>query len=150
MVEKVISGGQTGADRMGLEVAEKLGIPTGGTAPKDYWTENGPDWSLEEFGLVQHTSKKYEERTVLNVVDSDGTVLFGNESSPGSMLTRRLCKVHKRPYKANPTKDELVQWLADNKIKTLNVAGNRGSKLTKRQLDVYQEVLFVALVVNRG
>jgi len=36
MVEKVISGGQTGVDRMGLEVAKELGIPTGGTAPPNY------------------------------------------------------------------------------------------------------------------
>ena len=33
---KIISGGQTGADRGALEGARKAGIPTGGTAPKGY------------------------------------------------------------------------------------------------------------------
>ena len=49
---KIISGGQTGIDRMGLEVARELGLPTGGTAPKSYWTENGADPSLAAFGLA--------------------------------------------------------------------------------------------------
>jgi hypothetical protein len=55
MIEKLISGGQTGADRAGLEAAKALGIATGGTAPKGWRIENpdgtsGSDPSLAEFG----------------------------------------------------------------------------------------------------
>ena len=35
-VTKIISGGQTGVDTIGLQVAKELGIETGGTAPKDF------------------------------------------------------------------------------------------------------------------
>ena len=35
-VKRVISGGQTGADRIGLEVASDLKIPTGGVAPANF------------------------------------------------------------------------------------------------------------------
>ena len=42
-VPKIISGGQTGIDRMALELARELGLGTGGTAPKGYTTESGPD-----------------------------------------------------------------------------------------------------------
>lgn len=57
MLTKIISGGQTGADEGGLEGARLLGIPTGGTAPKGYRTENGPNLTLRDtYGLVEHWS----------------------------------------------------------------------------------------------
>ena len=34
MLERIISGGQTGADRGGLDAAIELGIPHGGWCPK--------------------------------------------------------------------------------------------------------------------
>lgn len=55
----VISGGQTGADRAGLEAPRDAGIETGGFAPQGFLTSNGTDATLEsEFGLVavQQTS----------------------------------------------------------------------------------------------
>ena len=52
-LERVISGGQTGIDQLGLEVARSLGTPTGGVAPKGYLTESGPNSSLREwYGLT--------------------------------------------------------------------------------------------------
>ncbi len=42
MVRKIISGGQTGADRGGLLAGEALKIETGGTAPPIFMTELGP------------------------------------------------------------------------------------------------------------
>lgn len=46
MIEKIVSGGQTGADQGGLEAAEELGIPTGGWAPAGYYTEQGKHKTL--------------------------------------------------------------------------------------------------------
>lgn len=42
-VVRIISGGQTGADRAGLEAGRSLGVATGGTAPGDFLTEFGID-----------------------------------------------------------------------------------------------------------
>lgn len=41
IVEKIISGGQTGADRGGLDAAIALGIPHGGWCPKGRRAEDG-------------------------------------------------------------------------------------------------------------
>ena len=41
MIKKIISGGQTGADRAGLDVAIKLSIPHGGWISKGRKTEDG-------------------------------------------------------------------------------------------------------------
>lgn len=40
-IEKIISGGQTGADIAGLRWARKNGVPTGGYIPKGFRTESG-------------------------------------------------------------------------------------------------------------
>ncbi len=42
MLDRVISGGQTGADQAALRAARAAGIPTGGWAPLGWKTEEGP------------------------------------------------------------------------------------------------------------
>lgn len=125
MIVKIISGGQTGADRGGLEAGKELGILTGGTAPKGYRTENGSDLFLKELGLVEHTSSSYPPRTVDNVRNSDGTIIFGNINSPGCKLTISTCIKFKKPYIINPTEQDFRNWIDKKFIRILNVAGNR-------------------------
>lgn len=137
---KIISGGQTGIDRLGLEIGKELGLETGGTTTPGYYTENGPDISLQEFGVTEiapelQAGKKGKEfylpRTEQNVINSDGTVYFStDEDSAGRIATQRFAKAHNKPFLLNPTSQELAQWLVDNNINTLNVAGNRGSKVS--------------------
>lgn len=145
MVQQVISGGQTGVDRMGLEVARMLGIPTGGSAPKGFRTERGPDPSLKDFGLEETQSEGYTLRTLNNVLSSDGTVIFGDLKSPGSQQTIANAITNKKPYITNPTIEQLVSFVQTNNIRILNVAGNRGSRLTVNQYREYQMVLLEAL-----
>ena len=91
-LQKIISGGQTGADQGGLEAAEALGILTGGFIPKGFRTENGPRPDLaKRFDLVEHSAWGYPPRTRTNVFTSDMTICFGNIHSPGSKLTRKYC-----------------------------------------------------------
>ncbi len=93
---KVISGGQTGADRAGLDAAAALGLPTGGQAPAGFWTESGADPSLERLGLAAGGSP--ELRTERNVLDADATVIFALRApAAGSELTRALTLRHRKP-----------------------------------------------------
>lgn len=127
-LRRVISGGQSGADRAGLEVARVLGIETGGTAPKGYRTEFGPDLALRDvFGLVESSSPDYASRTLANVRAGLGTVVFGRLSSTGTSLTLSYCRVSGKPWLANPTAEELRHWVMEFEVATLNVAGNRHS-----------------------
>ena len=143
---KVISGGQKGVDRIGLEVAREAGIETGGTAPKDFWTEDGPDPSLKDFGLVEDLVRGYLPRTIKNVVDSDGTVLFGDMESAGSKRTIDFLIKYRKPYIKNPTAASLRDFLFDHKIQTLNVAGNRASKLIEARKKAYATTLKLAFI----
>jgi hypothetical protein len=131
MINKIISGGQTGADQGGLIGAVMSGIETGGTAPHGWLTDDGPNKELlEGFGLIEGPIdfKKYPKRTRLNVKNSDGTLLIGDTESAGTRLTIEYCIELSKPYIINPTAAELKKWIDDRKIKTLNVAGNRERK----------------------
>ena len=123
-LKKVISGGQTGADRTGLECAKALGLETGGTAPNGYRTERGPDPSLRDFGLVESFSSGYPIRTAQNVKDAEATVWFGNTGSPGYWCTFNAAKRGSKPFIENPT--SLVEIAETYEV--INVAGNRASK----------------------
>jgi hypothetical protein len=150
-VEKVISGGQTGADRGGLEAARALGIPTGGTAPKGYLTENGPDDALRELGLVESQRSDYAVRTKQNVKDSDGTLAFRLNRGRGTDLTIRFATAHGKPVFVVEPKDvipslpqRIRDWIGQHGIRVLNVAGNRESISPGIQQQVF-EILTEAL-----
>lgn len=129
MVTKIISGGQTGADQGGLVAARTLGISTGGTAPKNYMTEDGPEPVLASYGLVEADLPTYQTRTRQNVEDSDGTAIFStNLDSGGTRLTIKYCEQASRPYIINPNWQQLRDWAAEHDIQVLNVVGNRASK----------------------
>ena len=131
MLYKIISGGQTGADRAGLQIAKLLGYTTGGWAPKGYKTLDGPDISLKTlYGLEEHKSEKYPPRTFKNVKESDGTIRFAYTfNSPGEKCTLKALKKYHKPYKDVDIKyivepKEIADWIIKNKIKVLNIAGN--------------------------
>jgi hypothetical protein len=127
VLKKIVSGGQTGADRGGLQAGKKLGLETGGTAPRGFRTENGPDPSLADFGLVEQRSAHFGPRTVRNVEDSDGTVWFGLTDTRGALLTLKTAMRLDRPLLLNPRPGALREWIEKNRIAVLNVAGNRES-----------------------
>ena len=130
----VISGGQSGADRAGLIVAEAFGFDTGGWIPKGFRVQGGYTPSLgPRFGLVETASSKYPPRTRLNVQNSDATLILGNPNSSGCRLTRHLCNEHRKPFlvirQAKKVTDDSVKsvlaFLKNEEVSVLNVAGNR-------------------------
>ena len=158
---KIISGGQTGIDQMGLMLAQLYNIETGGCAPKDFFTETGPQAGLKNYGLREVTNEELAEskrktgksdrftaRTHINAKDSDGTVYFSSDRhSPGAKTTKRGCDMYNKPFIINPNIDALVDWIRKNDVHILNVAGNRASKLTRRDAVNFQRILEEALKI---
>lgn len=132
MLERVISGGQTGADQGGWRAARAYGIATGGAMPLGFLTEDGPRPEFaERFGAVELPTDSYKERTRANVRDTEATLWLGDDHSPGGRTTLDACRVMVRPYliaRAGVTKPGQVRdWIVAQGIRTLNVAGNRES-----------------------
>jgi hypothetical protein len=131
MLEKIVSGGQTGVDRAALDVALQLGIPCGGWCPEGRRAEDGGIPS--RYPLQETASSVYRDRTERNVRDSDATlVLTIGPPRGGTATTIRLAAQHHRPclvldLSQNPGCEAVRAWLNDNGIATLNVAGPRES-----------------------
>lgn len=137
---KIISGGQTGADRAALEAARDAGVLTGGYAPKNYLTEDGSDYTLKEFGLID-SCLDYVGRTELNVQHSDITIWFGMEDTRGFFATKRACKKHgKEFYDVTDLKPESIFNIIKN-FNIINVAGNRASMNKTISAHVYDRLL---------
>lgn len=133
-VTRIISGGQTGADRGGLDAAIDLGIPHGGWCPKGRRAEDGA--IPKKYQLEETPSPEYVERTEQNVVSSQGTVVFTfGPPSAGSALTIHLADKHRKPVvhfdlkkvAADEAARRLRAWIEENGVSILNVAGSRES-----------------------
>jgi hypothetical protein len=129
--ERVIAGGQTGADRAALAAARSAGVATGGWMPRGFRAQDGPRPEFAElYGVREHASGRYPPRTALNVKESDATLCFATDwDSPGEVLTRKLCERYGRPrLEVTPggqvTPADVVEWLVRNNVRVLNVAGN--------------------------
>jgi|SRR5579883_2362442 len=130
-LKRVISGGQTGADRAALAAAKAAGIPTGGWMPKGFRALDGarPEFA-ELYGVQEHMSDRYPPRTALNVKDSDATIRFATAwDSAGEVLTLNMCERYSKPHldvtpgeKVTPA--DVAAWILANDIRVLNVAGN--------------------------
>ena len=132
MIEKVISGGQTGADRAGLDAAMEAGIPTGVFCPKGRLAEDGiiPN----SYPLTELTRGGYPARTEKNVVESDGTLILNiRKLTGGTKLTEDCAKKHGTPclvvqLDMAPGIDEAISWVKKHYIRVINIAGPRESK----------------------
>jgi hypothetical protein len=133
MIAKIISGGQTGVDRGGLDFAIRNGIPHGGWCPKGRRDETKGKIPLK-YDLKETGSHGYTGRTAKNVQTADGTLILTRGTvSGGTELTVGFCDSFSKPrfiidLNRPLSHDEFWAWVAENKISTMNVAGPRESK----------------------
>jgi hypothetical protein len=142
VLRKIISGGQTGADRAGLDFAIETGLEHGGYVPRGRKAEDGR--IDDKYHLVELSTNSYPARTRRNIEESDGTVIFSLERllSGGTKLTQDYAnKLGKPLLHIYDTRKEilnqdslrletqaLTDFLCSNRIEILNVAGPRESK----------------------
>jgi len=135
VIEKIVSGGQTGADRAALDVALERGLAIGGWVARGRLAEDGaipPRYT----GLREADSTDPAVRTRLNVRDSDATLIVSHGPlSGGSLLTSQEATRLGKPLlhldlaalgHAHAVA-RLQEWLRSVEPATLNVAGPRAS-----------------------
>ena len=142
MLRKVVSGGQTGVDRAGLDAALKAGLPIGGYCPKGRLAEDGT--IPERYPMTEMPSPKSFYRTEKNVKESDGTLILNKGTlSEGTKLTHEYTLRHGKPsfiVQLDAARliepEQVVRWMEERRIAVLNVAGPRESKCPG---GIYQE-----------
>ncbi|MDX9740427.1 MAG: putative molybdenum carrier protein [Gammaproteobacteria bacterium] len=131
MIEKIVSGGQTGVDRAALDIALERGIACGGWCPAGRHADDGviPErYPLQETAEMDHTI-----RTEHNVRDSDGTLMLYRGALQGGTAYAVLMARHLgRPVLAFNLDetfdvDAALSWMRGNRIRVLHVGGQRES-----------------------
>jgi hypothetical protein len=163
MLRKIISGGQTGADRAGLDFAIETCLEHGGYVPRGRKAEDGRIADRYKLVELRTSTSSYPARTRRNIEESDGTVIFSLERLPsgGTKLTWGHAKKLGKPVQhIYPTRKErifnpdslchevqtLTDFLRSNKIEVLNVAGPRESK----EPGVYEWTLTLLRLLDRA
>jgi hypothetical protein len=136
VLAKIVSGGETGADRAALDLAQARGVPVGGWIPRGRWAEDGR--IPEHLASLQETeSADPAERTRRNVADSDGTLIVSHGPlAGGSALTSRMAAQLSKAclwidLGVEPLEHAVKRaraWIEQHQIGVLNVAGPRGSE----------------------
>jgi hypothetical protein len=128
---KIVSGGQTGVDRAGLDAGLDAGLAVGGWCPSGRLAEDGV--IPARYPLREMVRPGYPPRTRQNVLDSDATLILSDaEPTGGTRLTMVFARKLAKPFlvAAPDTADPavLAAWLADHRVGVLNVAGPKESK----------------------
>lgn len=154
----IVSGGQAGVDRGALDAALERGFACGGWCPEDRAAEDGP--IADRYPVTPLPGAGYRERTLRNVLDSDGTlVIHFGELEGGTERTVRHCEAHGRPHcviDASALDAEAAaaiarEFVVSKGIAKLNVAGPRASKVPRAAEFARQVVLrLLAAPRNRG
>lgn len=122
-------------DRAALDAAIEHGGPCGGWCPEGRLAEDGaiPD----RYPLQELRGGSYRERTLQNVLDSDGTVIFYfGRPAGGTEATLLFCIEKGKPYQLIDAAEippdraaELIRtFVSEFDIVVLNVAGPRASE----------------------
>jgi hypothetical protein len=133
---RIVSGGQTGADRAALDVALECGLELGGWVPRGRLAEDGaiPD---RYTGLVETRSADPAVRTARNARDSDATLILSHGALVGGsrLAFEEAGAAHKPVLHLDlhslcrgAAVARLRAWLAEVEPRCLNVAGPRASE----------------------
>lgn len=135
VVERIVSGGQTGVDRAALDFAIESGIAHGGWCPKGRLASDGP---LDtRYQLIETESAGYRQRTKLNVRDSDATLVINIGALDGGTLqTVLFARQARKPHLVIQLDEvataevaaRIATWLRAECIRVLNIAGPREEK----------------------
>lgn len=135
MLRKIISGGQSGAEKAALDTAIKFNLAHGGSLI--FGKKSGQDSFSEVYQLndidIENCSKKIEQ----NIIDSDATLIISHGVLIGlSLMTQKIasrlnkswCHIDLMEMDEFEGAVILHDFINSNEIEVLNVAGSNTSQ----------------------
>jgi hypothetical protein len=156
VISKVISGGRTGVELAGLDVAVKLGIAHGGWASRGMRNELGP--LPERYGLQEVPALGFRFAMEQNICNSDGTLLVtrGQKTVETRYAVetalshqRQLLHVDLSQYSSFEAASLTSSWISLQKIRTLFITGPSAAidpKLYEQVKRVLETALYLGFV----
>ena len=160
MIKKIISGGQTEAERAALDAAINLNIPHGGWIPKGRITEKGP--LPATYKLQEIPSSSRVDRIEQNVIDSDGTLIL----SHGTLIENaddilKMVEKHRRPWihidlDITAPLDAVLKirsWIVEETIEVLNVGGTNAGEdqqLYEKTKEIVEGTICLIQIYDKG
>ena len=129
MLNKILSGGQTGVDRAALDVGLALGLAVGGGCPQGRRAEDGV--IPARYPLTKTPERNDQSRTRRNIEDADGTLILNQGAlDGGTALTVAPARQVGKPCLVVALEEGIEpatfrDWLAAHPVTVLNVAGPR-------------------------
>lgn len=151
LLQRVVSGGQTGVDRGALDAALDHGFPCGGWCPAGRKAEDGV--IPAHYPVAELAAGDYRHRTIQNVLDSEGTlVIYFEYLRGGTEQTVLHCIRRQRPYKLVDAAEVSAQqgarlaatFVTAHRVTVLNIAGPRQSQ--EPRAHAYTYALVAALL----
>ena len=132
MIEKIVTGGQAGAEQEAWSAARRAGIATGGYMPRGFATEDGPRprlgmlYGAIEFPLDDAT------RARANLRRADALLWLGDPLSDDGRAAIDACRELAKPFlAAEPglsSPSDVVSWMIVFEVKTLVIAASPASR----------------------
>jgi len=150
MIDIIISGGQTGADRAALDVALSNGIGCGGSCPAGRAADDGP--IPARYPLIETAENDHMVRTGNNVRDADATLLlYRDKLHGGTAYAVEMARHMEKPVLAIdlngiPDATAVADWISSQGIHILHIGGQR----EKTSPGIYQQARdFIQAVIER-
>ncbi|NNF98589.1 MAG: hypothetical protein HKM93_04370 [Desulfobacteraceae bacterium] len=156
MIIKIISSGETGAERAALDVAIKLGIRHGGYICKGCPTEEGALPDKYRLTEIESTNRLVAAEKSLTL--SDGTLVIYRGKLAAHphhvfLLAQKrqipVFQVNLLTQSAFTTSRQIAEWIKSNNISILNVSGpseNQDGAIYDQVMGIMEAVFFLDLM----
>jgi hypothetical protein len=132
MIEKVVTGGESGVEQAAWLAARRAGVATGGYMPRGYATEDGPAPRVGALHDAIEFPLSEAQRLRANLRRVDALLWFGDPLSGEAKAVFEACRELGKPFtSAQPGStavSDVVSWLVVFEVKSLMVSGSPPSR----------------------